>query len=103
MVCLVSGAPVLYLERGGRTMLTFTAQPEPLRAASWALARLIGVGRLDTLTVATIDGTSVHGLESPALQALRDAGFSVTPRGLRLRAGQTTAPRARPGADHARR
>ncbi len=103
MVCLVAGAPVIYMERGGRTMLTFTVQPEPLRAASSALARLIDAGRLDALTVATIDGASVHGLDSPALQALQGAGFSVTPRGLRLRAGRTTGARSRPGAGHARR
>ena len=104
MVCLVAGEPVLYTERGGRTMLTFTDEPELLVAASFALARLIAAGRLDTLTVTTIDGTTVHGLDSAALRALRDAGFSVTPSGLRLRAGQAAAnPRSRPGGRHAGR
>jgi ATP-dependent Lhr-like helicase len=91
MVCLVAGVPVLYLERGGRTMLTFTEAPGALRSASFAVADLIRSSRLDALTVATIDGLSVHGLGAPAVRALRDAGFTVTPRGLRLRAGQAAA------------
>jgi ATP-dependent Lhr-like helicase len=103
IVCLVGGSPVIYTERGGRTLLTFTTEPEPLRAASSALARLIGTGRLRTLTVSTIDGASVHGLDSAALHALRDAGFSVTPQGLRLRTGQAAPPTSPAGSRRAGR
>jgi ATP-dependent Lhr-like helicase len=102
MVCLVAGAPVFYIERGGRTVLTFTEEPEALRAAAFALAELVAAGRLDDLTITTIDGTSIHGLNTAAARALRDAGFSVTPRGLRLRAGQATSWRPETGSRHAR-
>jgi ATP-dependent Lhr-like helicase len=92
LVCLVGGVPVIYTERGGRTMLTFTDEPEALRAASSSLAQVIETGRLAALTVASVDGESVHGSGSAALRALRDAGFAVTPRGLRLRGARIPPP-----------
>lgn len=87
LVCLVGGVPVLYAERGGRTMLTFTADSELLGAASSSLAKLIDSGLLASPTVVTIDGASIHGLDSAAKSALLSVGFMVTPRGLRRRAG----------------
>jgi ATP-dependent Lhr-like helicase len=102
MVCLVAGAPVFYIERGGRTVLTFAEEPEALRAAAFALSGVVAAGRLDDLTITTIDGASIHGLNAAAARALRDAGFSVTPRGLRLRAGQASSWRPETGSRNAR-
>ncbi len=104
MVCLVGGAPVLYAERGGRTVLSFTAERAALDAAAGALAALVRSGSVASLTVTRLDGASVQGADSPAVQALQRAGFSVTPSGMRLRAGPTpmrdrTPPTAR--GDHA--
>jgi len=101
LVVLVDGRLVLYVERGGRTLLSWTAgatadgtadvaaaTPEPgedaaLRAAADALALAVADGWLGTLSVERADGASVH--DSPLVRALADAGFRATPRGLRLR------------------
>jgi len=97
LVCLVDGRPVLYAERGGRTMLTFGADPAALDAAVAALAGLVHVGRVASLTVTRIDGQSVQGSDHPAAQALQRNGFAASPRGLRLRAGAPSGTRP-PGA-----
>ncbi|MFI2752700.1 ATP-dependent helicase [Cellulomonas sp. P22] len=88
VVVLVDGALVLYVERGGRTVLTFTRDPEQLRLAAVRLAEAVRGGRLGRLTLGRVDGAEVltgATLESPAGRALVDAGFAPTPRGLRLR------------------
>mgnify|MGYP001118014547 CR=1 FL=1 len=92
LVCLVGGQPVLYAERGGRTMLSFSTDPAVLEAAATALAGLVHAGRVASLTVTRIDGQSVQGSDHPAAQALQRAGFVATPRGLRLRTGSGRAP-----------
>ena len=85
LTVLVDGAPVLFAERGGRTVLSFTADPEGLAAAARALAERVRSGRIAAMTVTKIDGVDTMADRGPAVQALTDAGFSVTPRGLRLR------------------
>ncbi len=88
MVVLVDGELAVYVERGGRTLLTFTAEPDTLGPAVSALASAIRQGALGRLTVERADGASILGPgdRSSALRAtLEDAGFVVTPRGLRLR------------------
>jgi ATP-dependent Lhr-like helicase len=86
LVVLVDGALVWFSERGGRSLLRFTDDPEADQAAAAALAELVGTGRVDSILVERINGTSVLALaESPAYTALTDAGFASTPRGLRLR------------------
>ena len=87
LVCLVDGRLVLYAERGGRTMLTFDADPAALDAAAAALAGLVHTGRVASLTITRIDGVSVQGSGHPAVAALQRNGFAASPRGLRLRAG----------------
>jgi ATP-dependent Lhr-like helicase len=87
MVCLVDGAPVMYTERGGRTLLTFTTEPGLLARAAGALADVALSGRIEPLTITRVDGASVHGATSPGAAALHQAGFRSTPRGLRLRPG----------------
>ncbi|MCK2037800.1 ATP-dependent helicase [Microbacterium sp. SSW1-49] len=83
LVVLVDGSLVLYLERGGRTVLSFSDDGEVLRAAATDLAATARSRRLDTLTVEKVNGEGVYGTELAL--ALQDAGFVVTPRGYTLR------------------
>lgn len=83
LVVIVDGALVLYLERGGRTVLSFADDAEVLRAAAADLAATARARRLDTLTVEKIDGEGVYG--TPLALALQEAGFVATPRGFTLR------------------
>jgi len=83
LVVLFDGALVLYVERGGRSLLTWTEQPDDLQAAVDALALTVREGVLGRLTVERADGSGV--LTSPLGRALEAAGFHATPRGLRLR------------------
>ena len=86
LVVLVDGSLVLYVERGGRTLLSWTDDPELLAASAAALAAAVRDGALGRLTVERADGLSGPGGDSPLAQALEAAGFRPTPRGLRLRA-----------------
>ncbi|MFS0895499.1 DEAD/DEAH box helicase [Microbacterium sp. 179-I 3D3 NHS] len=83
LVVLVDGALVLYLERGGRTVLSFSDDGDVLRAAAGDLAATARARRLDTLTVEKIDGEGVYGTELAG--ALQESGFVATPRGYTLR------------------
>ncbi|WP_139347936.1 ATP-dependent helicase [Nocardia donostiensis] len=83
LVVLVAGELVLYLERGGKTLLTFTEDDTARRAAADALAALVHTRRVDSLVIDRIDGDTVHG--NTFASFLSDSGFSATPRGLRLR------------------
>ncbi len=84
LVVLVEGAPVLYVERGGRSLLSFGAHREELVAAAHALAGAVHEGWLGSLAVERADG--VGSLGSDLAEVLTEAGFRVTPKGLRLRA-----------------
>jgi ATP-dependent Lhr-like helicase len=89
LVVLVDGDLVMYVERGGRTLLTFSDDPDLLGPATQALATSVRHGALGRLTVERADGEHILGLgERPSglRQALEAAGFVATPRGLRLRA-----------------
>ena len=81
---LVDGAPALYVERGGRSLLSFTAEHDELTAAAQALAGAVHEGWLGSLAVEKADG--VGSLGSELADVLTEAGFRVTPKGLRLRA-----------------
>jgi len=83
LVVLVDGSLVLYLERGGRTVLCFTDDSEVLRAAGSDLAATARARRLDTLTVEKVNDEGVYGTELAL--ALQEAGFVATPRGYTLR------------------
>jgi ATP-dependent Lhr-like helicase len=74
---------VLYLERGGRTVLAFDDDPEVLRAAASDLVATSRARRLDTLTVEKINGEPIYG--TTFATALQEAGFVATPRGYALR------------------
>jgi ATP-dependent Lhr-like helicase len=83
LVVLSGGHLVLYVERGGKTLLSWTSDPVVLTAAAAGLVDAVRAGALGRLTVERADGSGVY--ESPLAQALADAGFRPTPRGLRLR------------------
>ena len=83
LVVLVGGDLILYVERGGRTLLSFVDDSEALIAAGQALAGSVRSGALGAMSVERADGESVHS--SPLRDALTAAGFRATPRGLRLR------------------
>jgi ATP-dependent Lhr-like helicase len=85
VVILVDGELVLYVERGGRTLLTFGDEPDRLRRAADALALAVRDGALGRLAVERADGGEVYS--SPMARALTEAGFRPTARGLRLAGG----------------
>jgi len=84
LVVLVDGDLVLYVERGGKTLLTWTDDERLLGPAARALGDAVRRGALGRLTVERADGTAVLGAgETPLRRALTEAGFVATPRGLR--------------------
>jgi ATP-dependent Lhr-like helicase len=93
-VVLVDGALSLYVERGGKTLLTWPkdaghAQGQ-LEPAAHALAEAARRGALGRITVEKADGEQLLGSGATPLRAALDAaGFVATPRGLRLRATGT--------------
>ncbi len=88
LVVLVDGALTVYVERGGRTLLTWSDDPDVLTPAMAALADAARRGALGRLTVERADGQALLGSggETPIRLALAAAGFVATPKGLRLRA-----------------
>ncbi|MCJ1712790.1 ATP-dependent helicase [Curtobacterium sp. VKM Ac-2922] len=83
LVVLIDGELGVYVERGGKSVLTFTDDPADLTAAATSIAATVRSG-LGKLSVERVDGVFV--LESPLGDALRAAGFAATPQGVRLRA-----------------
>ena len=83
LVVLVAGALALYVERGGRTVLSYVDDIDALEVAAKALADAVHAGALGALSVERADGAAVHA--SPLADALSAAGFRPTHRGLRLR------------------
>jgi ATP-dependent Lhr-like helicase len=84
VVVLFAGELVLYVERGGKTLLSWTDDPVALEPCARALAAAVRDGALGRITVEKADGGMVM-LDSPLTRALESAGFRHTPRGLRLR------------------
>jgi ATP-dependent Lhr-like helicase len=97
-VALVDGIPVLYLERGGRGLVTFPAadDPERLGPALAALRMLLADGRLRELVVSRVDGEPV-GPASRWRDRLAAGGFAAGYRGMALRAADARGadPRSR--------
>ncbi|WP_095756773.1 DEAD/DEAH box helicase [Streptomyces xinghaiensis] len=90
LVVLVDGRLVLYVERGGKTLLAWSGEvaggeesDARLHLAAEALAEAARGGALGTVTVERANG--VPALGSPVGRALETAGFHASPRGLRLR------------------
>ncbi|QFR00762.1 ATP-dependent helicase [Streptomyces phaeolivaceus] len=91
LVVLVDGELTLYMERGGKTLLAWPADPDArpqddprLRPAAEALSAAARAGSLGTVTVERVNGTAA--LTAPHGPLLEAAGFIATPRGLRIRA-----------------
>ncbi|NNG34957.1 ATP-dependent helicase [Nakamurella sp. DB0629] len=89
LVVLRQGRLLLYAERGGRSLLSFTDDQDELDAAATALASAVLSGHVATMTITRVDGVDAVGPQSrgAVLDALQRNGFTVTPRGLRLRTG----------------
>jgi ATP-dependent helicase Lhr and Lhr-like helicase len=80
---LVDGALGVYVERGGKTVLTFGLDEAGLSAAAESLASTVRRSG-GKLRIEKIDGD--FGIGTPFGDALATAGFAPTPQGLRLRA-----------------
>jgi ATP-dependent Lhr-like helicase len=81
LVVLVDGELALYVERGGKTVLTFgdpALFPPAARALAAAVRRSGGRIRIEQADGDFVVGTALG-------DALVEAGFSATPQGLRLR------------------
>ena len=84
LVVLVEGRLAGYLERGGKTLLTFG---EETPVAIEALGAVVRRGALGGLTIEKVDGIGVLSGDSQEVRGLlEDAGFVANSRGLRLRA-----------------
>jgi len=84
-VLMRDGAPVLYVERGGRGIVRLVElSDEELAAAIGALADAVGASRIPKLAIEKLDGEPVIG--SGYEEALIGAGFSRGPRKLTLAA-----------------
>jgi ATP-dependent Lhr-like helicase len=85
-VVLANGEPVLYLERGGKSLQTLPAANDASNtaAALASLGELVADGRFRSLQLERVDGASVG--ESPLRDLLAEAGFRPAYRGWALRA-----------------
>jgi ATP-dependent Lhr-like helicase len=83
-VVLDGGHPVLFCERGGRTLLTLDDDQGRVGRAVEALAAEVRRGRPPRLGLERIDGEAAIG--SPLEPVLRAVGFLAGPRRLSLRA-----------------
>ncbi|NQX11881.1 ATP-dependent helicase [Microbacteriaceae bacterium VKM Ac-2855] len=84
LVAIVDGDLAVYLERGGKTALTFSDDETVLADAAGAFAQLVRGRGVEKLTVEKVDGA--FSLGTPFGDALTAAGFVANPRGLRMRA-----------------
>ncbi len=84
-VVLLGGEPVLYVERGGRSLQTLAEAGDPrIVPALGALAAHVQAGRLKKLALEKVDGEPVVG--SALEPVLIEAGFRQGPRKLTLSA-----------------
>jgi ATP-dependent Lhr-like helicase len=90
-VVLVQGAPVLYLERGGRRLRVFTEDEKLLQLAVDSLRANLGAGRRRSLRVDTINSTPA--LKSALGGPLRRTGFRIEPNALVLDSPGSVEPK----------
>ena len=83
LVVLVDGALGVYVERGGKTVLTFGLDDAGMAAAAESLSATVKRAG-GKLRIEKIDGE--FGIGTPFGEALVRSGFAPTPQGLRLRA-----------------
>ena len=89
VVILVDGELTLYVERGGRSLLTWSLDEGVLQRSIAALAEAVRSALLGPLTIERTDGISAHSViatpdGSVLTRCLGEAGFHLTPKGLRL-------------------
>ena len=80
---VLAGRPILYLERGGKTALTFEGSDLSEDRRTEAARELVATcqrGRINDFVIELIDG--VHPRSTSWFDPLRAAGFNLTPRGL---------------------
>ena len=79
LVILADGELVLYVERSGRTLLSWTDDPQQLGPAAAALASAVRAGALGRLTVERADGGGVY--DSPLAKALEEGRLPADSQG----------------------
>ncbi|WP_136610341.1 Lhr family helicase [Sinomonas albida] len=84
LVVTVDGALILYVERGGKTLLAFSDDPRVLAPAAAALVGVVRSGAVDKLVMEKVNGRDL--LDTELARALQSAGAYSTPRGVRIRA-----------------
>lgn len=82
LVVIHDGHLVLYVERGGKTVLSFTEDFDRQRAAARSLVETVRRGRMGPMTIQTVNGVRVHS--SVLAELLLDAGFEPHLKGLRM-------------------
>jgi ATP-dependent Lhr-like helicase len=82
LVVLHDGIPLVELERGGRSLVTFPGADD---SPAWvvALMELVKNGRIRKLEISRVDGQPVR--ETPWAARLESAGFSAGYRGMTFR------------------
>jgi ATP-dependent Lhr-like helicase len=83
IVVLVDGELVLYVERGGKTVLCFDSSEAVLAVAAPALVHSLRTARVQKLSMNKVNGLPI--LDTPLARALVGAGFGTLPSGLRWR------------------
>ncbi|MBP2436556.1 ATP-dependent helicase [Microbacterium amylolyticum] len=83
IVVLIDGHLTLYLERGGRTVLSFTDDDQLLAATAQGLTETARERSLETLTIEKVNGVFIY--QAPLARHLRSAGFVESTKGLTLR------------------
>ncbi|MFZ2510099.1 MAG: hypothetical protein WAW85_03285, partial [Gordonia sp. (in: high G+C Gram-positive bacteria)] len=89
---VVDGHLALFIERGGKRILTFTGQTDRLESAAAALATSIKRGRVARMHVNHVDGTPALHTQFGTLLGMQ--GFAATPRGLRMNYDPRSSTRA---------
>ncbi len=84
LVVMVDGVLVLYVERGGRTLLCFNDDETLITLAAAALVNVVKRGAIDKMAVEKVNGKDILGV--PLAPALLAAGAYSSPRGVRIRA-----------------
>ncbi|GAA1353830.1 DEAD/DEAH box helicase [Falsarthrobacter nasiphocae] len=86
VVVLVDGELCLYVERGGRSALTFSEDAGVLARAAQVYAAAVQRGRIGPLSIEKVNGEELAGpAGSPFTAELVRHGFYATPKGVKYR------------------
>ncbi|WP_343320321.1 DEAD/DEAH box helicase [Arthrobacter sp. TMP15] len=84
LVVLVDGALILYVERGGRTLLCFSEDDSAIALAAKALVQVVKRGAIDKMAIEKVNGGDILG--TALAHSLLESGAYSSPRGVRIRA-----------------